>query len=167
MVEAANLVVNGSFERGPDVAKDYLTLGDGSDQLDGWVVRGVGIDIIVGPAYTPSSGKRAVDLDGTPGPGRLEQELETEAGVTHRLTFDLAGNELTGEVIKHARVMVGDRSKDLEFDTSMRSGWIKRTIEFVAAADRTLLSFESLSPEEAESRGGALIDNVVVVALPD
>src|SRR5437868_13034779 len=68
-----NLVVNGSFEEGPDVGA-WLSLDVGSTVIKGWKVTRGQIDY-TGTNWRAADGKRSIDLHGSPGFGGIEQTI--------------------------------------------------------------------------------------------
>ena len=73
----ANLLVNGSFEEGPDDIGEYKSLDKGSEEIKGWKVTRGQIDLI-GTFWTSADGKRSLDLHGSPGYGGVEQSFKTK-----------------------------------------------------------------------------------------
>jgi hypothetical protein len=74
-----NLLVNGSFEDGPDDVPDFKSLDKGSTDIKGWKVTRGQIDLI-GTFWTSADGKRSLDLHGSPGYGGVEQTFKTRKG---------------------------------------------------------------------------------------
>ena len=93
--------INGSFELGTDPGS-YLTLnGDDSSAITGWtVVGGTNAIDYIGSYWDASDGYRSLDLNGNPGPGGIEQIVNTICGKTYEITFDMAGNPDGGPTIK-------------------------------------------------------------------
>ena len=69
--KALNLIVNGSFEEGPDV-ESFLALDKDSTDLKGWTVTRGQIDYI-GTHWISGDGKQSLDLHGSPGFGGVKQ----------------------------------------------------------------------------------------------
>src|SRR4051812_12760222 len=88
-----NLVVNGSFEEGPEV-EVYKPLDPDSTAMKGWVVTRGQIDIVVetGAEWKAADGKRSLDLHGSPGFGGVKQTIPTKAGQKYRVTFHMTTN---------------------------------------------------------------------------
>ena len=63
-----NLIVNSSFEEGPDDIGEFKSLDKGSKDIKGWTVTRGQIDLI-GTFWTSADGKRSLDLHGSPGFG--------------------------------------------------------------------------------------------------
>jgi choice-of-anchor C domain-containing protein len=151
--------INGSFEEGPEPGR-YLAIGFSDRQIVGWTV--VGIDYI-GMAWTSSDGSRSIDLNGTPGPGEIEQTIPTVVGVRYRVSFDMAGNPEGGAPEKCMQVRAGGQSQDYCFNTQGRAGdnmgWRAEEFFFTATEAETLLEFVSLTREGSVYHGVAL-DNV-------
>jgi choice-of-anchor C domain-containing protein len=165
---AANLLVNGSFEDGPDV-NDFLPLDPGSTAIKGWTVTRGQIDIVQG-CWKAAEGKRSVDLHGSPGFGGIEQTFRTSKGQRYRVTFALAGNPDSDRDAKTKRMAVKAAGKTQEFSfdstgrTNEKMGWLAREWEFNAVDDKTTLEFHTL--EKRDPTHGLVLDNVRVVAVP-
>src|SRR5687767_12066155 len=83
-----NLVVNGSFEEGPEV-EVYKPLDRDSTAMKGWVVTRGQIDLVVqtGDEWRAADGQRSLDLHGSPGLGGVKQTIPTKAGQKYRIEF--------------------------------------------------------------------------------
>src|SRR5262245_42740046 len=83
-----NLIVNGSFEDGPEFEL-YKALDPDSTAIKGWVVTRGQIDLCqqTGEEWKAADGKRSLDLHGSPGFGGVKQTLPTKAGQKYRVTF--------------------------------------------------------------------------------
>src|SRR5262249_24519791 len=88
--EGSNLLVNGSFEEGPDPGA-FLPVNKDSTDIKGWTVTRGQIDYI-GSFWPAADGKRSLDLHGSPGFGGVSQTFPTVKGQKYRVTFALAGN---------------------------------------------------------------------------
>lgn len=170
----ASLILNGSFEEGPEVAR-FLNLAGGDTSLPGWIVTGEGVDYVSTGYWISSDGGRAIDLDGsarsTATPpyvqGGIAQTFATAPGTQYRVTFDLAGNPNQLPRVKPLRVSAAGQSVELTFDatgkTGRTMGWTPRSWTFTANAASTTLEFRSLTVSP-QTGFGAAIDNVAVVA---
>jgi choice-of-anchor C domain-containing protein len=158
-----NLLVNGSFEEGPEV-KDYLPLDKGSTQIKGWTVTRGQIDY-VGTFWRAAHGKRSIDLHGSPGFGGIQQTFATKKGQRYRVTFSLAGTPQRG--VKRMAVRAAGKKAAFRCDgtttSSAKMGWTVHTWEFVAAGAKTTLEFHTLETEDPNA--GPVLDNVSVVAV--
>jgi choice-of-anchor C domain-containing protein len=175
--QPASLIVNGSFEEGPAVAK-FLNLAGDDKSVRGWVVTGEGVDYVAAGYWVSSDGERAIDLDGsarsaaTPPyvQGGIAQTFATKPGTRYRVTFDMAGNPNQLPRMKPMRVSAAGQSEDFTFDTTgktgARMGWVQKTWAFTANAASTTLEFRSLT-SSPQTGYGAAIDKVVVVPEPD
>jgi choice-of-anchor C domain-containing protein len=163
--EPANLVVNGGFEEGPDVAA-YKPLNPGSADVRGWVVTRGQIDYIASH-WRAAEGKRSLDLHGSPGYGGVKQTFRTQKGRRYRVTFSLAGTPLIGKLAKRTGVSAAGQKGEFAFDAAGKTlqdmGWETRVWEFTAAADETTLEFFTLESEDPNC--GPALDDVSVVAL--
>jgi choice-of-anchor C domain-containing protein len=173
---ASSLIVNGSFEEGPAVAR-FLNLTKGDTSVRGWVVTGEGVDLVSTGYWLSSDGTRAIDLDGSAGSrltppyaqGGIAQTFATKAGTRFRVTFDLAGNPNQLPRVKPMRVSAAGQEAEFTFDTTGKSGakmgWTSRHWTFTANAAATTLEFRSLTVSP-QTGFGAAIDNVAVVPEP-
>jgi len=161
-VAAVELIVNGSFEEGPEVDK-WIWVDEKSDKIKGWVVVYGQIDYI-GTHWKASDGKRSLDLHGSPGYGGVKQTIKTEKGKTYRVTFDLAGTPGGDPPKKSIVVSAGKLRKTFEFDstgkTSQDMGWVKKTWDFKAEEAETVMVFAT--DEKTDPNQGPALDNVSV-----
>lgn len=157
-----NILVNPSFEEGPRVGQ-FLTLPDGSTAMPGWTVLGTTIDI-VGTGWQQVDGVKSIDLDGSPGPGGVEQTFATMPGQWYSLTLQMAGNPQCGAPIKSMEVSAAGQSTIMSFDvagkTFLDMGWEERSWCFLAAERETTLSIMSLT--SSATNCGPALDLVVV-----
>ncbi len=165
----ANLLVNGSFELGPDVQD--VPLGPGSTAIPGWTVTREPIDC-VSNALRAAEGKRCLDIHGSPGFGGIRQSFLTTKGQRYRVTFAMAGSIPGGSTgnreIKRLGVSAAGMKGEFSFDTTGKStdnmGWTTKTWEFVAVGGETTLEFYSL--DRKNPLFGPALDDVRVVAQP-
>jgi choice-of-anchor C domain-containing protein len=160
-----NLVVNGSFEDGPE-AERYVSLDEGSKAIKGWIVTRGQIDYVT--SYWPAAdGKRSLDLHGSPGLGGVKQTIATKKGQRYRVTFSFAGNPEGPVAVKKMAVAAAGQKEEFTFDTTGRKlsdlGWRTEKWEFKADADETTLEFYTTMTEDPNC--GPVLDNVVVVAV--
>jgi choice-of-anchor C domain-containing protein len=157
----ANLLINGSFEEGPDDIGDFKSFDKGSDAIKGWKVTRGQIDI-VGTFWVAAHGSRSVDLHGSPGYGGIEQTFKTKKGTKYKVELQLAATPEAGDRgiwIEAA----GDRKK---FEVNSGDGtreklnWTKVTWEFTAISDETTL--EIYTTEKGDDSRGPVIDEVSV-----
>jgi choice-of-anchor C domain-containing protein len=160
-----NLLVNGSFEDGPDV-DEFLSLEPGSTAVKGWkVTRGpIGY---VGNDWRNADGFRSIDLRGTPGFGGIEQTFKTQKGHRYRVTFSLAANPRGESPTTKISVGAAGQKAEFAFNATRKSkknmGWVVKEWEFNAAADETTLEFYTL--EKPDAHWGPAIDDVRVVPV--
>jgi choice-of-anchor C domain-containing protein len=164
----ANLVVNGSFEDGPNTGS-YLTLRSGDDRVRGWTITKGTIDL-VGTELRASHGDKSVDLIGSPGSGGIRQIIQTVPGQTYLLGFQIAGNMSGGDKVKQMRVKAaGSVDNVVTFDTAGHSnqspGWEERTLTFRAYSTETELEFSHPGEPTNGAFCGPMLDNVVVVPV--
>ncbi|WP_020473222.1 choice-of-anchor C family protein [Zavarzinella formosa] len=162
-----NLVVNGSFEDGPEVpaVPGFASLDKDSDAIKGWKVTRGQIDLIEG-YWKGAEGKRSLDLNGSPGTGGVKQTITTEKGKKYKLTFKLAGNP-GAPAKKEVTVEAGESKKAFAFDatgkTQEEMGWELKELEFTATGDKTDIELYSTTADTENS--GPAIDDVKVVEV--
>jgi choice-of-anchor C domain-containing protein len=166
-----NILVNGSFEEGPDVPSPpgYLEISDGSTAIPGWVVKtpvpSSNIDR-VSTYWQNSHGSYSIDLNGLNGPGGIAQGFGTVIGQTYYVTFDIASNPTVPSFapVKTIEVIAAGQSQQFTADstghTLTEMGWETHTWSFVAQTTTTELWFKMIYPDySAEGMG---LDNVRV-----
>src|SRR5262245_53447570 len=155
--KARNLLVNGSFEEGPEVDA-FTPLDKDSDAIKGWKVTRAQIDFI-GNYWKSADGNRSLDLNGSPGVGGIAQTFATRKGQKYKVTFALAGNPAGGPEEKKMMVEAAGQKKEFTFNTSGKTledmGWKTHSWEFTADDDKTTLEFYSTTTE-GDSFGPAL-----------
>ncbi|MCA9840614.1 MAG: choice-of-anchor C family protein [Cyanobacteria bacterium HKST-UBA03] len=156
-----NLVVNGSFEAGPDPGS-FTTFKQGEKSLHGWYIGKGSVDL-VGSYFPSSDGQRSLDLDGSPGAGRISQSVNTVPGHLYQLSFDLAANPEGPPTIKTMGVTVAGTSHKISKLGSKT--YTPYALQFVALDDRTTVSFESLNQPADSAKFGMLLDNVSVTDI--
>lgn len=158
-----DLLVNGDFSQG-DLRQSWTALYPGSSAIAGW--RVVGPVDYVSSAYwqSPEGAARSVDLDGTPGPGAIEQTFATLPGVTYLVSFELAANTEGPPRMKRVRVTVGGTTRVLTVDVGGRSSaamhYEYESFTFVAPAKTATIAFASLSAPG--NWNGAVLASVAV-----
>jgi choice-of-anchor C domain-containing protein len=165
--EPRNLIVNGSFEEGPEIPRfglAILQLENGSTAITGWVVSQGNIDVLDSSFCKAADGKRSLDLNGVI-PGAIRQTFKTRKGQKYRVTFALAGNPEHPPTVKKLQVSAGGMAREFHFDTAGKAwnnmGWVRNRLEITAEADKTTLEFLSLTDGDA----GPALDDVVVMAI--
>jgi choice-of-anchor C domain-containing protein len=158
---AANLLVNGSFEEGPDDIGDFKSVDKGSEDIKGWKVTRGQIDI-VGTFWVAAHGSRSVDLHGSPGYGGLEQTFKTKKGTRYKVELRLAATPDAGD--RGIVVAAAGDSKKFEVNsgdgTRDKMKWTKVSWEFTATTDETTL--EIYTTEKGDDSRGPVIDEVSV-----
>jgi choice-of-anchor C domain-containing protein len=169
----ANLLVNGSFETGPNPGS-FINEASGSTAITGWTVSLGNIDYI-GSLWVAADGVRSLDLEGSAGtcivptncPGGIAQTFSTVAGQQYTVTFDLAGNLFNIPTIKTVQVSAAGQSQDFSFNVTGHSagsmGWVLETWTFTAAGPTTTLEFDTA--DNPATGFGPAIDNVSVDAV--
>jgi len=162
-----NLIVNGSFEMGPE-AGEFKPLDKDSTEIKGWTVTRAQIDYI-GTYWQHAKGEHSLDLHGSPGIGGIAQTFKTKKGQKYRVTFALAGNPEGAVAKKKLGVKAAGKQAEFEFDTTGKTkadmGWVKKTWDFTADADETTLEFFSLMTEDEAC--GPCLDDVSVVEIKE
>ncbi|QEL14866.1 fibro-slime domain-containing protein [Limnoglobus roseus] len=134
--------------------------------FDGWAVTDGNVDWIAdaGPySWLAAGGDYSLELNGSPGTGRVAQTIDTIPGATYEVTYSYAGNTYGGG-LRHARALVnGVEVESIVFDTTGRSatdmGWTAGSFQFVAAGTATTLAFEG---QDGSSGAGIALDDVAV-----
>lgn len=158
------ILLNGSFELGPDIPTQDIDILAGSADIIGWTVFGASVDYL-GPPWDVSDGTRAIDLDGRDAVfSGVRQTFATIFGQSYVVSFDLSGNPHGGSETKLVRVSVGDFTQDYSHNSSGQTRealqWQSITFSFVASGPASTLSFMSLS--STPSSFGPVLDNVSV-----
>lgn len=165
---ATPLLINGSFEAGPDIPTNDINIFGGSTAITGWTVTGNVIDYL-GPPWDVSDGLRAIDLDGNGGIGGIEQMFSAVVGQEYRVAFDLSGNPQGLPQVKSMRVTVDGFAGNYAHDSAGQDLddliWQTITFQFIASSTSATLGFSSLSA--SNNSYGALIDNVSVRPVPE
>jgi RNA polymerase sigma factor (sigma-70 family) len=168
---ARNLLVNGSFEEGPEISNDGVHNFEpekSSTDIRGWVVTEMFVSPIHSAYWRPAHGKRSFAMSWKPGAatgGGIRQDFKTRKGQKYRVSFWLAGDPLGAPAEKKLRVSAAGKSAEFVCDNTGKSrtdmGWVRKSWEFTAEADQTTLEFSCLT----ESIFGVGIDDVIVVAV--
>jgi choice-of-anchor C domain-containing protein len=164
VAKPANLLVNGSFEEGPDV-NDFKPLASGSTAIKGWQVTR-GPIAYIGSFWRHADGYRGIDLRGAPG-GGIAQTFRTATGHRYRVTFALAANPYAPHPKKTIGVRAAGQKAEFEFDATGKSfqkmGWVIQEWEFDARGPQTTLEFYTLSDQDKDH--GPALDDVCVTAV--
>jgi choice-of-anchor C domain-containing protein len=155
---STELVVNGNFESFTGASfTGYKTVGNGQTTITGWDVSDTSVDLINNGQYGAISGT-SIDMLGTPGPGAISQTLNTVAGQSYTLSFDLSKNPGDSPAL-FVSLNGGSATEYLGSSTIT-----PYTMNFTATSNATVLKFESA----ASGYSGAVIDNVsVLAAVPE
>ena len=168
--EKPNLLVNGSFETGPEFEASFLPVDEDSVEIRGWVVTRGQIDVLQEKdgKVKAAHGKRSLDLHGSPGLGGVEQAFVTKAGKKYRVTFGMSGNPGLGYRNVQLAVRAAGKKEVFECDMDGKTlddlKWETKTWEFTAVNTITILEFRT-AMTEANPFGGPLLDDVKVVAV--
>jgi len=158
---SVNLIKNGGFEEGKDPGNFNAEV-VGSKNIADWDVTAGTVDYI-GGYFKAHGGKRCIDMDGTPGPGEIQQTIQTVSGEKYLVTFALEANRQGQPDVKKLRVSAAGKSKAFSFDTKKNKTWKVFRWEFAADSDKTTLTFTSLS--DKGNSYGALLDDVSVMVI--
>ena len=160
-------IVNGSFENGVDPGS-FVTLGHNSTGIDGWIVKGNGVDY-VGNYWQAADGLRSVDLSALNG-GSIQQTIATVVGQAYKVSFWLAGNPDGGLGDKFVATSVsGDWVNSFTFNvgasnTKENMGWKQFSYTFTAFDTSSTLVFNS----QTHTPYGPALDNVSISsAVPE
>jgi choice-of-anchor C domain-containing protein len=169
-IPTQNLLVNASFEKGPEV-NTYQPMDKGSSDVKGWKVTRGQIDYL-GSYMKAAEGVRSIDLHGSPGYGGIEQTFHTKPGTRYRVTFSMAGTPASVSGNGGVKRLAAGAAREKEvfsFDTTGKKaadlGWETKTWHFVADADKTTLEFYTV--EQSDPNCGPLLDKIRVVAVPE
>jgi choice-of-anchor C domain-containing protein len=161
-VQANASLINGSFES-PGVSISTLVTA-GSTFLTGWAVTQGSIEILPSQNWQASDGQFSLDLSGLEA-GTIAQTLDTIAGRSYLVTFDLGGNPDHPELgtIKQLQVSTASHSQIYTYDTLNSPPlpamiWARHAFQFVATGASTTLEFRSL----INTAFGPTLDNVSV-----
>ena len=150
----SNLLTNGSFEQ-PAISGAFVAnLNSG---IDNWSITGTNVDIIRS-LWSASEGQQSIDLNGS-GPGGVEQSLNTVAGMSYTVAFDLSKNSGEGSSSAAIQVSADGQSAVHTFSGASTSSdmlWEARSFSFVADNTSATLNIVSQSP----SASGPALDNV-------
>jgi len=159
------LIVNGSFEEGPE-AESHKALDVDSTEIKGWTVTRGQIDYLM-TFCKAADGNRSLDLNGSPGVGGVKQTFKTVKGDKYKVTLSLAVNPNTRVPKKKLAVSAAGQDTTFEFDgtgkTTADPGWTTVTWEFTANDKETTLEIYSLCKDDQFS--GPMIDTVSVKAI--
>src|SRR6267378_2065995 len=163
---ASNLLFNGSFELGSNLAAGQaMVVPSGGGAINGWSVGANGVLYCDGAYWEPLDGSRTIGLNTASGPGTIGQSFATYPGAHYRALFFLAGDPTGAPAIKHLRVSAAGTSSDYTFDTTSlwpwHMAWDVFYFSFTANSNPTLLEFTSLDAGSA----GPAIDSVRVDLL--
>jgi choice-of-anchor C domain-containing protein len=166
-----DLIVNGSFEEGPEFEGGYRSLDQGSDVIKGWVVTRSQIDY-TGTHWRAATGARSIDLNGSPGFGGIKQSFATTKGRKYKVRFAMAGTPIAygGDGgVKILCVRAAGKKEAFSADATDKTGddmgWTKKTWEFTATAENTTLEFYSLDYDDPNC--GPALDDVSVVEVKE
>jgi len=156
---STELVVNGNFESFTGGAfTGYETVGNGQTTITGWNVSDTSVDLINNGQYGAINGT-SIDMLGTPGPGAISQTLNTVAGKSYTLSFDLSRNP--GDSSALFVSLNGGNATEYTGTTTATP----YSMNFIATSNSTVLKFESAA---TVAYSGAVIDNVsVMAAVPE
>lgn len=170
--EQPNLIVNGSFEDGPEVeAASFLAIDEDSVEIRGWVVTRGQIDLLqeTEGKQKAADGKRSLDLHGSPGFGGVKQPFVTKVGQKYKVTFSMSGNPGLGLQSVQMAVQAAGKKEIFECDMTGKTlddlKWEAKTWEFTAVDTITILEFHTAMAPMAHPFGGPMLDDVRVVAV--
>ena len=163
------LVFNGSFEHHYLFSTNFQINLPGAENIEGWTIDGAGV-VLTGQYWQASEGNQSVELNYL-GSGGISQAITTIPGESYRLEFDLSGEPGMGDPVKGMQIYWdGSLLETVSFDTTGHSrsdmGWKHLSFDLPnPSTTSTQLRFVGSIP--TIGNGGAAIDNVSVVAVPE
>ena len=146
--QAANILVNGSFDNTPCGAGYCNYAGGGEPAGFGWTVTSNNVDIVPGPGTwgTPQDGAQMLDLVGYGSTGGIAQSFATTIGATYNLSFYYANNPYPSGADSAQVTVTGAGSllsSGFTHTTSTPSNmdWVHFTGSFTADSNVTTLAF--------------------------
>lgn len=163
---AASVLVNGSFEEGPEAGgMGFVPVGAESTAIKGWKVTTGSVDHI-STYWKAADGERSLDLNGNE-VGAIAQTFKTTKGQRYRVTFALAANADSGADSLKVKVSAAGKAEEFTFEKKEISkenmGWVVKAWEFTATDDETTLEFTSLHTDEPSC--GPALDDVIVAPV--
>jgi choice-of-anchor C domain-containing protein len=162
-----NLLVNGSFEEGPEPGM-FIWFNEGATDIKGWTVTRGQLSY-VGSYWQHADGKRSLDMHGGPGFGGIKQAFKTVKGQKYRVSFSLAGNPEGMVSKKEIGVSAAGKEEKFTFDTKDKNrqdmGWSNQAWDFVTTESETTLEFYTTMTEDGTA--GPALDNISVIAVKD
>lgn len=160
--QATNTFVDGSFEYGYSPTGGFARYFAPST-MGGWTVTQGSVDLAGAGFWDNADGNQSVDLDGEFYPGGVSQVFGTVPLVKHRVTYALAGNILSGPLVKTGQVLAnGNVIQNFAFDISGSTwtdmGYVHKRAYFFANSPHSELEFRSTTG----SGYGPVIDAVRV-----
>jgi choice-of-anchor C domain-containing protein len=164
---ANNLLLNGSFEEGPDTPNDGIhnmpELPQGSTAIKGWIVTQPVSLPIDSARWRPAHSKRSLTVNRLG--GSISQSFKTRKGQKYRVSFWLAGDPHGGPQERKLQISAAGKSAEFVFDMTGKNkvdmGWVRKSWEFTAKEDQTALAFSCLT----DGIFGVAIDDVIVVTV--
>jgi choice-of-anchor C domain-containing protein len=165
----ANLIANGGFEDGTDLAPTART--PLTANLPGWTVTQGSINWVPVSYWEPAEGEWSIDLSGN-GQGAVTSiPFATLPGLEYEVVFSLSGNfenfEDNIDTYKALKVSADEQAAVFWFDkfdgwSTTNMGWREITWTFMADDESASLTFIS----RAYSAYGPVLDNVQVELIP-
>ena len=157
LVEAENLIVNGSFE------DTDVTSWDSFSSITGWTASSGGIEVMdeTNLPYDASDGEQYLEIDNGMSVDHVYQDVQTQTGKSYTLSLDVS--DRPGAPANSSDVDIYWNGTLIESISPASTSWETFTFEVVGTGGLDRLEFRE--PSAAESDGyGALIDNVSLVA---
>ncbi|GAB7563211.1 hypothetical protein LG202_12500 [Methylobacillus methanolivorans] len=166
-VNAANIVVNGSFEA-DTISGAYEQLAN----VTGWYSDGLfeiqrGSDHGGWSAFnTAYDGEQYLELNST-NLTSIWQDLSTTTGQLYNLSFAYSGRSDTPGGLNSALEVYWGGNQVVATSVTSHSGWVIYNFSNLVASNAlTTLKFTSIEPQNAPSYG-SFLDGVVVTAVPE
>ena len=165
-----DISVDGSFtspnEPTGGGANDYDEYTSG-EFVGAWEVVDNGVDLRGSTWEDSPLGGRALDLTSNVGHGTIQQTLDTVAGQTYTILFQMSGNFEGSETSQTLNVNVDGASTGFSFNEP--AGWARdnlqwesRSLTFTATSTSTVLQFEGTSG----FLRGAIVSDISVISEP-
>lgn len=170
---SANLVQNGSFEnlKGSQTLTNtyFEAVSSGSNRIKNWKVSaasGKSVDSVregtVASALDwAQDGQYAIDMAGTPGPGKITQKIKgADDGQAYLLSFWTSSNGTAGKTMD---VLWNGVKQGATIVTAFAQGtWVQHQFTVYGTAGVETLRFKGLT----SGTNGVLLDNVSLTAVP-
>jgi hypothetical protein len=160
------LLLDGDFDRMPDIGSQYSEYFKGEPFAPGWHVTKGSIDFNGSTGWGPAAPNNActVDLDGIDPGGLTSRGFATTPNSAYTVTFLFSGNGGEPPQIKRMLVEAAGRSHLFTWDLSQGDAeggeWSTESWDFTAVSSSTTVTF--VSRDRRTSSRGAVIGDISV-----